>query len=67
MQSQLSTEDVARLKSLLEEIDSGGVPDPYLQLLNALEPFLSERQRERLPTAKALVKFLRSTEGGHHA
>ena len=62
MYPSFSAQDLARPKTLLDEIDTDGVPDPYVRLLNALEPFLNDAQKQRLPAAKALVNLLRREE-----
>lgn len=66
MYPPFSAEDLSRLKALLDDMTPSQPPDPYLRLLSALEPFLTPDQQQRLPKARALVRFLRQEEESAH-
>lgn len=56
---ELDGKDMEKLRALLDGLDGPPRPaDPRIRLLAALEPFLNDAQRQRLPTAMELVKFL---------
>lgn len=59
---QFSERDIEKLRSLIEQMERDYSADPHVRLLTSLEPFLNEEQRRRLPTAIALVRFLKERQ-----
>ena len=59
MSDGISGEDVLRLRELLDRLSDERGGDEHLRLLAALEPFLDERRRKRLPECMEMVRFMK--------